>query len=113
MVLMTDEAIVTKLGAMQDRMSAGTFTVSEAAQMYELVQEMRQRADYFERALIRHLRFDTGLTWMEIADAVDANLGSKQAAHAKWKRLIAGDRRVPGGPVLGGRKPAARRAPEE
>jgi hypothetical protein len=45
---------------------------------------MRRLADYYERDLIRKLRAD-GMTWAQVADAVQAQLSSRQAAQAKWK----------------------------
>lgn len=75
--------------------------VQHAADWYERVQQMRKRADYYERALIRHLHFEQGLTWREVAEIVNANLTSRQAAQQKWRRLVADERRTPGGPVRG------------
>jgi len=60
-----------------------------------------------ERDLIRKLRAD-GLTWAQVADAVQAQLSSRQAAQAKWKRLIDPGRRVTTGDMRrGGRRPSA------
>ena len=82
----------------------GTLTRNGAAAWYAVVQEMRRLADYYERDLIRQLRKD-GLTWAQIADAVEAQLSSRQAAHAKWKRLIDPGRRTTTGDMRrGGRK---------
>lgn len=73
---------------------------------YALVQRLRYEADFYERSLIRHLKYDQGMYWADIAEAVDAQLGSKQAAHGKWKRLVAPDRRTTTGDMRrGGRKP--------
>lgn len=52
------------------------------------VQQMREQADYYERGLIRYLKYDLGLTWGQVAETVNANLNSRQAAQAKWKRLL-------------------------
>lgn len=58
-----------------------------AAEWYGRVQEMRNMADYYERSLIRYLKYTVGLTWQQIAEVVNANLSSRQAAQAKWRRL--------------------------
>jgi hypothetical protein len=67
---------------------------------YSFVQEMHRQADFYERELIRYLRWerdpDEPMTWAAIAETVEANLSSRQAAHAKWKRLLDGPGR-PGG----------------
>jgi hypothetical protein len=69
-----------------------------------MVQELRRLADYYERDLIRQLRSD-GMTWAQVADAVQAQLSSRQAAQAKWKRLIDPNRRVTTGNMQrGGRR---------
>ena len=61
-------------------------------------------ADYYERDLIRQLRSD-GMTWAQVADAVQAQLSSRQAAQAKWKRLIDPNRRGTTGDMQrGGRR---------
>src|SRR5690242_16189463 len=89
------------LAEWQEQAKRGEFPVEKAAEWYARVQEMRQRADYYERSLIRHLR-DIGLTWAQVAEVVNANLGSRQAAQAKWKRLVDGDRRKYGAAGQGG-----------
>lgn len=74
---------------------------------YGLVQAARQAADVYEAWLIRTLREHgvdgTAMTWGQVAEAVDSHLGSRQAAQAKWKRLIDVNRREYGGPGRGGR----------
>jgi hypothetical protein len=65
---------------------------------------MHRVADRYERDLIRKLRQD-GLTWAQVADAVQAQLGSRQAAQAKWKRLVDPGRRITTGNMQrGGRR---------
>jgi len=65
---------------------------------------MRRLADYYERDLIRKLRAD-GMTWAQVADAVQAQLSSRQAAQAKWKRLVDPGRRITTGDMRrGGRR---------
>jgi hypothetical protein len=85
-----------------ERAKAGKFDASMAPRFYRRVQALRRLADYYERALIRHLKYEQGMTWQQVADAVDANLGSRQAAQGKWKRLLDDNRRTPGGPGRGG-----------
>ena len=45
------------------------------------------------------------MTWAQVADAVQAQLTSRQAAQAKWKRLIDPGRRITTGDMQrGGRR---------
>lgn len=99
-----DLSITQQLDALKQRGKDGVLTHDGAAAWYALVQEMRRLADYYERDLIRRLRSD-GLTWAKVAEAVQAQLGSRQAAQAKWKRLIDPGRRTTTGDMQrGGRK---------
>ena len=100
--IMTNEFDDPQLRAWQDQADAGHFPTLAAAEWYARVQEMRQRADYYERGLIRYLKYDLGLTWQQVAEVVNANLNSRQAAQAKWKRLLKEDTRQYGGPGRGG-----------
>jgi hypothetical protein len=92
------------LARWREEMKSDSFPLETSPAFYERVQQLRELADFYERALIRHLHFERGLTWREVAEAVDANLGSRQASHAKWRRLVAPDRRPAGAPGRGGRK---------
>lgn len=71
---------------------------SQAAEAYRLIEEMRRAADKRERDLIRNLRWDAAgnviRTWAQVAEVVDAQLGSRQAAHARWGRLKSPARRT-------------------
>lgn len=58
---------------------------------YQRVQEMRQMADYYERSLLRDLYHERGMNWREIAEVINANLDSRQAARQKWLRLVSDD----------------------
>lgn len=62
-----------------------------AAEAYARVQELRNKADYYETALLRYLKHEMGLTWGQVAEVVNANLGSRQAARQKWQRLVSDD----------------------
>ncbi len=98
------QSITEQLDELKDRARAGAMTHDGAAAWYALVQEMRRLADYYERDLIRKLRSD-GLTWAQVADAVQAQLNSRQAAQGKWKRLIDPGRRTTTGDMQrGGRR---------
>jgi hypothetical protein len=98
------ESITQQLDGLKGRANAGVLTHDGAAAWYALVQEMRRLADYYERDLIRKLRSD-GLTWAQTADAVQAQLNSRQAAQGKWKRLIDPGRRTTTGDMQrGGRR---------
>ena len=97
---------------LEERSAAGPLTGDAAAAWYALVHEMRRLADYYERALIRKLRAD-GLTWAQVADAVQAQLSSRQAAQAKWKRLVDPGRRITTGNMRrGGRRPGQETSPD-
>src|SRR5918997_1584717 len=99
------ESITQQLDGLKAQAKEGVLTHDGAAAWYALVQEMRRLADYYERDLIRKLRSD-GLTWAKVADAVQAQLSSRQAAQAKWKRLLDPTRRTTTGDMRrGGRAP--------
>jgi hypothetical protein len=98
------ESITQQLDGLKERAAEGLLTHDGAAAWYALVGEMRRLADYYERDLIRKLRSD-GLTWAQVADAVQAQLNSRQAAQGKWKRLIdPGRRTTTGNMQRGGRR---------
>jgi hypothetical protein len=93
------------LDHLKQRSAGAALTGDAAAAWYALVHEMRRLADYYERDLIRKLRAD-GMTWAQVADAVQAQLSSRQAAQAKWKRLVDPGRRITTGDMRrGGRRP--------
>jgi hypothetical protein len=109
MIARPDPSITGRLDRMKELSAEGALTRDAAAAWYALVQEMRRLADYYERDLIRRLRSD-GLTWAQVADAVQAQLSSRQAAQAKWKRLIDPGRRTTTGNMRRGGRP--RQAPQ-
>ncbi|MHA6794604.1 hypothetical protein ACVGVM_14010 [Pseudonocardia bannensis] len=97
-------SIIEQLDALKGLGKDGALTRNGAATWYALVQEMRRLADYYERDLIRQLRKD-GMTWAQVAETVQAQLGSRQAAQGKWKRLIDPGRRTTTGDMQrGGRR---------
>ncbi|WP_219414288.1 hypothetical protein [Pseudonocardia nigra] len=99
-----DWSITRQLDWFKEQSKDGGVTRDAAAAWYAMVHEMRRLADYYERDLIRRLRAD-GLTWAQVADAVQAQLSSRQAAQAKWKRLIDPGRRITTGDMQrGGRR---------
>ncbi len=99
-----DRSVVAHLEFLKGRSGEGPLTNDAAAAWYAVVQEMRRLADYYERDLIRKLRGD-GMTWAQVADAVQAQLSSRQAAQAKWKRLVDPGRRTTTGDMRrGGRR---------
>lgn len=103
-VAVPSRSITEQLDWLKEQAKAGSLTHDGAAAWYALVGEMRRLADYYERDLIRKLRTD-GLTWAKVADAVQAQLSSRQAAHGKWKRLIDPGRRTTTGDMQrGGRR---------
>jgi hypothetical protein len=99
-----DRSITARLDRLKEKSADGGLTRDAAAAWYAMVQEMRRLADYYERDLIRRLRAD-GLTWAQVADAVQAQLSSRQAAQAKWKRLLDPGRRTTTGDMRRGGRP--------
>jgi uncharacterized membrane-anchored protein YjiN (DUF445 family) len=100
-----DRSVQGLLDHLKERSADGPLTDDAAAAWYALVHEMRRLADYYERDLIRKLRAD-GMTWRQVAEAVQAQLSSRQAAQAKWKRLIDPTRRTTNGDMRrGGARP--------
>ncbi|WP_028931322.1 hypothetical protein [Pseudonocardia asaccharolytica] len=97
-------SLAEQLDRLKELAKAGELPRRGPAAWYALVHEMRRLADYYERDLIRGLRAD-GMTWRQVAEAVEAQLSSRQAAHAKWKRLIDPRRRITTGDMQrGGRR---------
>jgi hypothetical protein len=109
MIARPDRSITGRLDRLKEVSAEGGLTRDAAAAWYALVGEMRRLADYYERDLIRRLRAD-GLTWAQVADAVQAQLSSRQAAQAKWKRLLDPGRRTTTGDMRRGGRP--RQTPE-
>ncbi|MFP5021833.1 hypothetical protein [Pseudonocardia phyllosphaerae] len=93
-----------QLEQLKQEAADGGLTRDAAAAWYAIVQETRRLADVYERHLIRTLRSD-GLTWQQVADAVQAQMSSRQAAQAKWKRLIDPTRRTTNGNMRRGGRP--------
>ena len=104
MIARPDRSITGRLDRLKEVSADGGLTRDAAAAWYALVGEMRRLADYYERDLIRRLRAD-GLTWAQVADAVQAQLSSRQAAQAKWKRLLDPGRRTTSGDMRRGGRP--------
>ena len=104
MIARPDRSVTGRLDRLKEVSAEGGLTRDAAAAWYALVGEMRRLADYYERDLIRRLRAD-GLTWAQVADAVQAQLSSRQAAQAKWKRLLDPGRRTTSGDMRRGGRP--------
>jgi hypothetical protein len=104
MIARPDRSVTGRLDRLKEVSADGGLTRDAAAAWYALVGEMRRLADYYERDLIRRLRAD-GLTWAQVADAVQAQLSSRQAAQAKWKRLLDPTRRTTTGDMRRGGRP--------
>lgn len=103
-ITQTARSLTEELETLKQRGKEGPLTRDAAAAWYAIVHEMHRVADRYERDLIRKLRQD-GLTWAQVADAVQAQLGSRQAAQAKWKRLVDPGRRITTGNMQrGGRR---------
>ena len=90
--------ILAQLTLLLDRAKTGTISSTDAALAYAEIEELRRLADRYERDLIRSLRWNASgevvRTWSEVAKVVDAQLGSRQAAHARWGRLKSPTRRT-------------------
>jgi hypothetical protein len=104
MIARPDRTVTGRLDRLKEVSADGGLTRDAAAAWYAIVGEMRRLADYYERDLIRRLRAD-GLTWAQVADAVQAQLSSRQAAQAKWKRLLDPGRRTTTGDMRRGGRP--------
>lgn len=104
--------VVTALAVLKARMAEGsTLDDEEAAAMYGLVVKMREDCERYERDLIRHLKHEQGRTWAEVAEVLQGQIGSRQAAQKKWARLTAPTRRVATGDYRrGAADPIARQA---
>lgn len=87
--------VVMALAVLTERMAGGLLLDDEeAAAMYGLVVKMREDCERYERELIRHLKHEQGRTWAEIAEVLQGQIGSRQAAQKKWARLTDPARRV-------------------
>ncbi len=81
-----------------EHLKASSSPAQEVSAAYAAIEALRIRADRYERDLIRALRWDSDgnviRTWAQVAEVVKAQLGSRQAAHARWGRLKAPTRRT-------------------
>ena len=81
--------VFATLARLKDASAQGLLSEEDAVLWYSIVVELRRQADYYERGLIRHLKWSQGLYWREIARILEVD--SKQGAHQRWRRLIEGD----------------------
>ncbi|MFR9807367.1 hypothetical protein ACL02T_34505 [Pseudonocardia sp. RS010] len=92
---MTLPAVALALAVLAGRLDDDhELTDDEAPAMLALCERLRVFADKHERDLLRHLKYDQGMTWQQIAEAVEGQLGGRQAAQKRWSRLVDPDRRV-------------------
>jgi len=99
---MTDDPF-SRLAVLKAKADAAELTDDDAREWYRIIVEARRVSDYYERALIRYLKWgrfrpDRGLYWREVAEVLGVE--SKQGAHQRWARLAGPDpnvepRRVP------------------
>lgn len=84
----------------------------EAAATFRLIEELRSAADEHERALLRHLKWGgEGMTWEEVSEAVDGQLGGRAAMQKRWSRLTSRSRRTTTGNMRrGAADPTVRRS---
>ena len=86
------------------------FTNGEAAALFRMCEEMRAAADFYERDLLRALKWGgEGMTWQQVAEAVDGQLGGRQAMQKRWNRLTAATRRTTTGDMRRGAAAVHRR----
>src|SRR3954462_12633316 len=96
-----DPSITKQIDQLKARAKEGTLTRNGAAAWYAMVQELRRLAAFYERALLRRPRLPNssgpaprrrrrtgGWPGARAPDAPRARPPSRQAAQAKWKRLI-------------------------
>ncbi len=95
---MDDTSLFDEIKAQVSRAKVGTLPAGQVPATFAAIQALRSQADRFERDLIRSLRWDAAgnvvRTWAEVAEVVQAQLGSRQAAHARWGRLKSPARRT-------------------
>lgn len=84
------------------------FGSGEPAALFRMCEELRFVADQYERDLLRHLKWGgEGMTWEQVAEAVEGQLGGRAAMQKRWHRLTAASRRTTTGDMRRGA--AARR----
>lgn len=87
-----DASIQGQLELLKIRAEQGQLSREEAAAWYELVGELREVANYYERGLVRYLKYDAGMKWREVAEVV--GVAGRQGAFQRWRRLIGPPREV-------------------
>src|SRR4051794_40814703 len=107
---MQDDPPLVEIDESIRRAKAGQLTDADAAAAYAAIQALRAQADRHERDLIRSLRWDAAgkgvRTGAEVAEVVDAQLGSRQGAHPGGGRLKPPPRRTtPGDARRGAARP--------
>ncbi len=83
------------LALLKHRADARELTAGEAAAMYDICGQLREQANYYERALIRSLRYTSEdratrkvrMVWREIEEVLGVD--SRQGAHQRWNRFEA------------------------
>ncbi|MCO7196263.1 hypothetical protein [Pseudonocardia sp. McavD-2-B] len=79
------------------------FSDREAAALFHLCEELRFAADQFERDLLRHLKWGSeGMTWQQVSETVEGQLGGRQAMQKRWHRLTDHSRRTTTGDMRRG-----------
>src|SRR5918994_664753 len=95
---MEHDSLIDEIESQVSRAKAGSLPTAEVAATYAAIEALRAAADRFERDHIRSLRCNADgkviRTWAQVAEAVQAQLGSRQAAHARWGRLKSPVRRT-------------------
>ncbi|OLM08268.1 hypothetical protein Ae505Ps2_6274c [Pseudonocardia sp. Ae505_Ps2] len=79
------------------------FSEGEPAALFAMCESLRSAADRYERDLLRTLKWGAeGMTWEQVAEAVDGQLGGRQAMQKRWTRLTAATRRTTTGDMRRG-----------
>lgn len=81
-----DSGQLVRLDAFKQQAERNELTDEDARVWYELVTDVRMQADYYERALIRHLKYGWRLKWRQVAEVVGVT--TRQAAFQRWRRMI-------------------------
>jgi hypothetical protein len=81
-----DPSQLMRLDALKQAAARNELSDAEARVWYELVTDVRAQADFYERALVRHLKYGWNLKWREVANVVGVT--TRQAAFQRWRRLI-------------------------
>jgi hypothetical protein len=81
-----DSGQLVQLEALKQLAARGELSNDDAAAWYELVMDVRKQTDYYERELIRHLKYACKMKWRQVAEVLGVT--TRQAAFQRWRRMI-------------------------